>query len=324
MKVLITGGAGFIGFHLAKFLLSKGYDIILVDNFYRGEKDSDFSQLLERKNVKFINFDLLSQKEISILEDDINFIIHLAAIIGVQNVVKKPFNVLDDNVKMLSNIIAFSKRQKNLKKFLFASTSEVYAGTLANFNLDIPTPELSPLALSDISHPRTTYMLSKIYGEAMCIHSGLPYVIFRPHNFYGPRMGMSHLIPEQLKKIFLASEGDFIDVYSLEHSRTFCYIDDAIQMIEFLMSSNKVLNDTFNLGWSFPEYKIKDIINICHSNQDKSVYLREVLDINASPLRRAPKMDKLFDMKKFKQTHLEQGVKLTREWYEKNYFCTLK
>ena len=87
----------------------------MVDNFYRGEKDSDFSQLLERKNVKFINFDLLSQKEISILEDDINFIIHLAAIIGVQNVVKKPFNVLDDNVKMLSNIIAFSKRQKNLK-----------------------------------------------------------------------------------------------------------------------------------------------------------------------------------------------------------------
>jgi UDP-glucose 4-epimerase len=324
MKVLITGGAGFIGFHLAKFLLNKGYDIILIDNFYRGEKDIDFAQLLENKNINFIDFDLLSQKEMSILGDDIDFIIHLAAIIGVQNVVKKPFNVLDDNVKMLSNVIAFSRKQKNLKKFLFASTSEVYAGTLANFNLDIPTPEHSPLALSEISHPRTTYMLSKIYGEAMCIHSGLPYVIFRPHNFYGPRMGMSHLIPEQLKKIFLASDGDYIDVYSLEHSRTFCYIDDAIQMIEFLISSSEVLNDTFNLGWSFPEYKIKEVIKICHNNQDKSVYLREALDLSASPSRRAPKMDKLFDMRKFNQTHLEQGVKETREWYEKNYFCALK
>ena len=82
------------------------------------------------------------------------------------------------------------------KLFVFASTSEVYAGSLEHFGLPIPTPETAPLGLPDLGRPRTTYMLSKIYGEALCRHAGLPFTILRPHNLYGPRMGMAHVIPE--------------------------------------------------------------------------------------------------------------------------------
>ena len=103
---------------------------------------------------------------------------------------------------MLRNIITFGKRQENLERLIFTSTSEVYAGTLKYFSLKIPTPENTPLALTELSENRTSYMLSKIYGEALCLHSGLPVTIVRPHNFYGPRMGLSHVIPELFKESF--------------------------------------------------------------------------------------------------------------------------
>ena len=87
----------------------------------------------------------------------------------------------------------------------WGSAISIMAGI--HFSLTIPTPEDSPLALSDISHARTSYMLSKIYGEALCHNSGIPFTLFRPHNIYGPRMGMSHVIPEQLYKAHYAKEG---------------------------------------------------------------------------------------------------------------------
>ena len=90
------------------------------------------------------------------------------------------------------NAIDIAKKQKRLKRLLFASTSEVYAGTLRYHGLEFPTTEETPLTVSDLRHPRTSHMLSKIYGEALLRQSNLPYTIFRPHNFYGPRMGMSH------------------------------------------------------------------------------------------------------------------------------------
>ena len=120
--------------------------------------------------------------------------------IGVTHVMEKPYSVLYDNIRMLGNIIDLARRQSNLLKFFYASTSEIYAGTLKHFNLSIPTPEETPLAITDLSHPRTSYMLSKIYGEAMCQQASIPFTIFRPHNIYGPRMGMAHVIPEQLRK----------------------------------------------------------------------------------------------------------------------------
>ena len=109
---------------------------------------------------------------------------------------------MDMNIRMLQNVISLARRQSNLNRLLFASTSEVYAGTLEKYGLEIPTVEGANIVLSDLSSPRTTYMLSKIVGEVMCQHSGVPFTIFRPHNIYGPRMGMAHVIPELLMKVW--------------------------------------------------------------------------------------------------------------------------
>ena len=129
-------------------------------------------------------------------------------------------------------MIALARQQEKFSRFLFASTSEVYAGTLESFNLTVPTPEESVLAVQNLNEPRTSYMLSKIYGEALCRQAGIPFTIFRPHNIYGPRMGMAHVIPEQLKKAWAAEEGDQLGVHSPDHRRSFCYIDDAVELLK--------------------------------------------------------------------------------------------
>src|SRR5262249_20176530 len=190
-------------------------------------QDFEFSRFLELPRVKLYQFDVRDAQKVQELPKDYDQIYHFAAIIGVQNVLKRPYFVLADNMLMLLNIIQLATKQSRLKRFIFASTSEVYAGTLQKFSLPIPTPETVSLALPDLDHPRTSYMLSKIYGEALIHQAQVPFTIVRPHNFYGPRMGLSHVIPELLKKAHFAKMGEPIEVFSIDHRRTFCFIRDA-------------------------------------------------------------------------------------------------
>ena len=238
-KVLITGGAGFIGYHLANKLLGSNYQIDLLDNFHRGVNDTLLADLAENETINMINADLLQSAIFDQLDHDYSYIYHLAAVIGVQHVLKSPYDVLTKNFILLQNALEIAKSQKKLERFVFASTSEVYAGTLNHYGLDFPTPESTPLLVSDPHEVRTSYMLSKIYGEALCLHSGVPVTIIRPHNFYGPRMGLSHVIPELMKKV-VESDNGIIDVFSVDHRRTFFYITDAVEMIQLLWLGKKV------------------------------------------------------------------------------------
>ena len=190
MKALITGGAGFIGYHLSCELVNRGYEVHILDNFSRGVEDSYLINLSKNEKVKLISCDLLDESCFSELSDDYEYIFHLAAIIGVQNVLNHSYDVLRKNVELLIRIIDFAKFNSKLKRLVFASTSEIYAGTLKYYGMEIPTPEDTPLAITPLDSPRTSYMLSKIYGEALLYQSDIPFTIIRPHNFYGPRMGM--------------------------------------------------------------------------------------------------------------------------------------
>ena len=116
---------------------------------------------------------MLNKNDLNGLDKEYNLIFHLAAIIGVQYVLKAPYDVLAKNVELLENLINIANEQKQLERFVFTSTSEVYAGTLKHFSMEIPTPETTPLTITELSENRTSYMLSKIYGEALCLHSGL-------------------------------------------------------------------------------------------------------------------------------------------------------
>ena len=320
-RILITGGAGFIGFHLAKHLACAGYDICLVDNLARGIRDADFAELLSNARVSLVEADLLNYDDTVALGADFEAIFHLAAIIGVQHVLNRPYDVLAHNTRMLDNVIALAQRQTACSRLFFASTSEIYAGTLKHFDLTVPTPEHTPLALTALELPRTSYMLSKIMGEAMVQHSGLPFTIFRPHNIYGPRMGMAHVIPEQLKKAFDTAPGDSISVYSPDHKRTFCYVKDAIEMLQRMLTSESCEGETLNLGTQAPEVTIREVAQTCVDVSGKALLLEELPPTPGSPLRRAPDMRKTAQLLNFQsQISLRSGIEKTWHWYRDKIF----
>lgn len=320
-KVLITGGAGFIGFHLAKGLLAAGNRVDLLDNFGRAVRDADLNELQNRTEVRVLEKDLLNLHSSSTLDRDYDAIYHFAAIIGVVHVLNRPYEVLTHNAVLLSNAIELARRQQNLERFIFASTSEVYAGTLASFGMKIPTPEETPLTVSDVSQPRTSYMLSKIHGEAMCHHSNLPFTIVRPHNVYGPRMGMSHVVPELLKRAHESADGGVLQVYSPKHQRTFCYVDDAVNLLSSLLSSEVARGATLNLGSLEPEVSIATVAQTVVDVVGRRLAIEEMPDTPGSPKRRAPDMQRAQKVTGFRSTiGLREGIQRTYQWYRTNVF----
>ena len=320
-KILITGGAGFIGLHLANRLIRDGYSVHLIDNFSRAVEDKELDEVLNNPAVEFSNIDILDEKELLKVNKDYDVIFHLAAIIGVSHVMDRPYDVMLDNIRMLANMIELAKSQKDLSRFMFASTSEVYAGTLSHFGMEIPTPERTALAISDLSHPRTSYMLSKIYGEAMCHQAGIPFTLFRPHNIYGPRMGLSHVIPEQLQKAHKSSDGDEIMVFSPEHTRCFCYVDDAVESLKRMMELDCCEDQTLNLGVQEPEINMLDLAKICYSVVSKDLNIMTKPASPGSPVRRQPNMELMNKLTGFKpQIDLSEGIERTYAWYKHNIF----
>lgn len=321
MKALISGGAGFIGFHLADELVAHGYEVVLIDNFSRGVKDTLLTELEKNSHVSLVSADLLSKENLMELGTDFDYIYHLAAIIGVQNVLENPYNVLKENVELLINMIEFARMQKGLKRFIFASTSEIYAGTLQYYDMQIPTPEITPLTVTPLEHPRTSYMLSKIYGEALLQQSGIKFTIIRPHNFYGPRMGMSHVIPELLKKAYFADNDQGIEVFSVEHKRTFCYIHDAVIMIRMLAESEAAEGDAFNVGNQMPEVTIMEVAQDILDVVGKPLTIKAKPATPGSPARRCPSMKKTEDCIGYTgKVSLKEGIQRTFDWYKKYIF----
>jgi nucleoside-diphosphate-sugar epimerase len=305
---------------LGNRLLDLGYKVDLADNFARGVKDSFLIDLSKKNGANLFDTDLLKKDDLQKFDKDYDLIFHLAAIIGVQYVLKSPFDVLSKNVELLQNIIDFGKLQSNLKKLVFTSTSEIYAGTLKYFSMKIPTPEDTPLTITDLSENRTSYMLSKIYGEALCLHSGLPITIVRPHNFYGPRMGLSHVIPELLKKAYFCKHKS-LEVFSPGHKRTFCYIDDAVEMIRLLAECENTASQAYNIGNESPEISIEEAARTIIKTVGKDLTIIPQSVTAGSPARRCPDMSKTLSATGFKsKIDLTAGVQKTFDWYKANVF----
>ena len=320
MKVLITGGAGFVGTHLAKSLLDDGATVTIVDNFQRGVKDAAFEEVAGRSNI--VDADLLSPTFAQSVSDDHDSVFHLAAIIGVRHVLERPYSVLADNAVMTMNVIEAARRQRNLKQAIFSSTSEIYAGSLVHLpSMQVPTPETTPIALTDLGAPRTSYLLSKAYGEALFNHSGLPATSVRLHNIYGPRMGMSHVIPELLHKAYTAKDGDSLVVASVHHRRTFCYVSDAIAMFRGIMASPNTIGKTLNIGNSTPEVEIGELARTITGVVGRQLTITPAPETPGSPARRCPDVSLLTSLTGVTgRVSLEEGVRRTFEWYRENVF----
>ena len=307
--------------HLANRLLAGGYAVHLVDNFLRGVQDEDLRVVLARPEVTFSEIDCLDAAAVAHLPTDFDYIFHLAAIIGVGHVEERPADVVTDNLYLLENLLDHADRQDRLTRFMFPSTSEVYAGTLEHFDLPIPTPESTPLAVTDLCRPRTSYLLSKVCGEALCHFRPVPTTIFRPHNVYGPRMGTVHVVPGQLKKAYEYPAGSAIPVPSIEQTRTFCYVDDAVEMLMRMMESPACEGQTMNLGNQEPEVTIREVVEICYRTVGKNQSIDPKPAPAGSPARRCPDMSQTISLiGDSPSVSLEEGIRRTYDWYVRHVF----
>ena len=318
MKYLITGGAGFLGVKLTeKLLKNKKNKVFIIDNFSKKKINKNTLKILKNQNVKLI------KKDLNFISDylkvyNFDYIFHFAAILGVQKVIDNPFITLRDNIQTTINLINFSKKQKNLKKICFSSTSEVYAYTLKKKLAEYPTPENVDFLISKDFNPRSSYLLSKIVGEYLLNYSKLKFIIFRPHNIFGPDMGFAHVIP-QLTKKFLENDNRKVLVNNSNHKRTFCNIDFAIDLIFNISHNKKLTKKTFNVGSPEKEISImnlaKKIKMILGSNKK---LISSNLQKDNSPEKRRPKMSRSLKFAGHKH-NFEKGLKETVLWYKGYY-----
>lgn len=322
MRALVTGAAGFIGLRLSEALVNERWELDIVDDFSRGRQDRELTALSQRQGVELFTIDLTKAGATDALRDDYDRIFHFAAIIGVARVLARPYETLVRNVEMTIEMLRLARRQRGLSAFVFASTSEVYAGSLLAGLLEFPTPETSPLVLPPIGAPRTSYMLSKLYGEALLMQCGVPGVIVRPHNIYGPRMGTEHVIPELMKRMHGLGANDRVSIASPTHMRTFCYIDDAIAMILRLAASSAALGQAWNVGTERPEVSILELAEIVRRTVGSPVRLSPGEETEGSPSRRCPAMERTDGVTGWHlRVPLEEGIAGTYEWYLRNVFA---
>ena len=320
-RVLITGGAGFVGVHLARRLLADGHTVDLVDDFSRGSEDAELRAMRADDGVRLLEADLRRPDALAAVGDGPTHVVHLAAIVGVANVLDRPLAVLYDNVALLHGVVDWARRLPGLERLLFASTSEVYAGSLEAFDLPVPTPESVSIALPDLGHPRTSYMLSKLYGEAICHQSGVPFTIVRPHNVYGPRMGLSHVIPELLMRAHAAADGDDLEVWSVEHRRTFCFVEDAVELIARALLAPACAGETVNVGAPGPEVAIGDVARLIAEIVGRRIRIVPRPPTPGSPARRCADMTKAIALTGHEpRVGLEEGIARTYDWYRAHAF----
>ena len=201
-KILVTGGSGFLGFSLVKKLLEKNYNVVVYDNNFRGNFKK--FQTNNFKKITLIKGDIRDEEKLNKAVKKCNTIIHLAFINGTKNFYLKPKLVLDVGVDGTIKILKASLKSNKVKRFIYASSSEVY-----HKPKKIPANEKEFLTIPDPHNPRFSYSSAKIIGEILTLNllrnSKIIHNIFRPHNIFGPQMGFEHVIPDLIKKIYLAS-----------------------------------------------------------------------------------------------------------------------
>ena len=221
-KVIVTGGAGFIGSHLTELLLSRGYHVIIIDDFSTG-KMANIEPLLKNKKVDFIQGSITELPLLQNLFQGVDFVFHQAALSSVPRSVENPLSTNKVNITGTLNVL-LAARDNNVKKVIYASSSSVYG--------DTPT---LPKREDMVSNPQSPYALTKLVGEYYCrvFHQiyDLPTICLRYFNVYGPRQDSDSQYAAVIP-IFIArvSQNKPPIIYGDgEQTRDFTFIKDVIQ-----------------------------------------------------------------------------------------------
>lgn len=315
-KVLITGGAGFIGLNLATALAGDN-EVVLVDDFSRGRRDAELAALPD--SVTCVTHDLNLPLPGS-FDRDFTHVYHLAAVVGVVYANREPHRVLRTNLLSTINVLDWCSGLPGVW-VCFASSSEAYAGTVSAGLAAVPTDEDVMLVVSDPAVARSSYGFSKIAGELL-VRSyvqahGFPAVVARFHNVYGPRMGYEHVIPQLLERAMAGA--DPFALYGGDQVRAFCYVSDAVRALIDLVDVCCDGMTLVNVGNDQEETKIADLARMVFDVTGHHPVVDERGAPPLSPVRRVPSIDRLRELVEFKpEVTLRRGLELTHEWYLDN------
>jgi len=244
VRILVTGAAGFIGSHLAEKLLERGHEVFIIDNLWTG-KLANIGKIQNHKKFHLVVDTILNESVMNELIFKVDHIYHLAASVGVKNIMDHPVETLDINVKGTETVLRLANRFK--KKILIASTSEVYGK-----HVEHAVSEDDDRVMGSVKKRRWAYACSKTLDEFQALayfdEKKLPVVIGRLFNTVGPRQTGQYgmVLPSFVQSALL---GKPISVYGDgTQSRSFAHVNDVVQAITKLMDEPAAEGEIFNVG----------------------------------------------------------------------------
>jgi len=309
-KIFMTGGAGFIGTALISRLIEDN-EIVIYDTLQRNALKE--TNLLNHPNLTLIQGSVLEGEKVKEAIDDSNVIIHLAAIAGIDTVIKSPTMTMKVNMIGTYNVLEASMTLDNVERFIDFSTSEVYGSYAYKLG------EGDSTTMGAVGEARWTYAISKLAGEHLA-HSyykefGLPVVSVRPFNVYGPRQvgeGAIHVfITRALKSDDIQIHGDGDQI------RSWCYVDDIVDGILLCLDKKEAIGNVFNIGNPRGTITIlslaQKIVDICKSKSKIVFVPKTYVDVEL----RIPDIEKAKKILRYEpKVDLDEGLKKTIDWYK--------
>jgi UDP-glucose 4-epimerase len=318
LRFLITGGAGFIGSHLAERLLQRGHTVVLLDNLSTGSMEN-IRHLKSSERMSYHLDSIENRQLLAELVDDADVIVHLAAAVGVKLIVESPVRTIETNVNGTQLVLEAACKKRKL--VLTASTSEVYGK-----NTNVPFREDADLVLGPTTKGRWSYAASKALDEFLAIsywkEKKLPVIVVRLFNTVGPRQtgryGM--VLPNFVKS---ALESAPISVYGNgQQSRCFCDVRDTVEALIRVMDTTRAVGEVINVG-NTEEISIEALAHLVKERTRSSSPIEFVpYDRAYEPgfedmMRRVPCVDKLHELTGFRpQTSLNEIIDRVAAYFQ--------
>jgi nucleoside-diphosphate-sugar epimerase len=313
-KILITGGAGFIGSSLAERLVETNR-LILFDQTFT-DKPIEFTSLIGHPNVQAVRGDILNDDDLAPVCREVDMVVHTAAVLGVGKVCGAARETLETNYGGTSRLLKALEANKRLERFVYFSTSEVFG--VNSFRVDESTaPSVGPIAES-----RWSYAIAKLAGEHLVKsyyrEAKMPITIVRPFNIFGPRRNgdyaLRRFIMNALANQPLEVHGDGSQI------RAWCFIDDFCDALVAMLSKSEAVGEDFNIGNPGNTLTVlelaRKVIDIAESSSAIELVKHPFPDISI----RVPSLAKAQTLLGYApRFDLDTALALTIEWYRENF-----